>query len=107
MPRTKIALDLSTLSPEILFHIEKRKLWADDWYFYRDNDGNLMTDYLQKIINMEDAKLEDEAGHMIWLSAYAANNPKSDYHYQCDACYDECERRGKPEIYNRAHKNAF
>lgn len=41
---------------------------------------------------------------MIWLSAYASNNPRSDYHWQCDACYDECKKRGKEDIYNRAHK---
>ena len=35
----------------------------------------------------------------MWLSAYAANNPRSDYHWQCDACYDEAIRRGDEGLY--------
>lgn len=38
----------------------------------------------------------------IWLSAYADSNPRSDYHWQADACYDEARRRGKPELYQQA-----
>lgn len=40
----------------------------------------------------------------IRLSAYAGNNPRSDYHWHVDACFDECDRRGKREIYEEAYK---
>lgn len=40
---------------------------------------------------------------MIWLSAYANNNYRSDYHWQVDACYDECEKRNKIDIYEKTY----
>ena len=73
-------------------------------YEGKDNYGKLKREYLEKLVQMIDKELQEEAQKMIWLSAYANNNPRSDYHWQCDACYDEGERRGKPEIYNRAYK---
>ncbi|KKL45953.1 hypothetical protein LCGC14_2350420, partial [marine sediment metagenome] len=27
----------------------------------------------------------------------------SDFHWRCDACYDECARRDKGEIYSQEH----
>ncbi len=62
--------------------------------------------YDTKIKAMSDNVLTREAESTIWLSAFAANNPRSDYHWQVDAVYDECKRRGKPEIYNEAYKKA-
>ena len=48
--------------------------------------------------------LAKECNDKIWLSAYASNNSASCYHWQCDACYDECDRRGKVKtIYSREH----
>jgi hypothetical protein len=49
-------------------------------------------------------KLREECESKIWLSAYAANNPRSDFHWQCDACYDECKKRNKENIYDTAYK---
>jgi hypothetical protein len=63
-------------------------------------------EYDAKLLAMTDKALFDECKSMIWLSAYASNNPRSDYHWQCDACYDECVRRGQPQIYDEAHKAA-
>jgi hypothetical protein len=64
----------------------------------------------QKFADMLAACDEEEyltiAENRIWLSAYAANNPRSDYHWQCDAVYDEAQRRGKPELYSQAHRKA-
>jgi len=41
----------------------------------------------------------------IWLSAFANNNHRSDYHWQCDATYDEWKRRkGNTDMYGKAHK---
>ncbi len=62
--------------------------------------------YTARLQGMDDDALGKEAEQMIWLSAYASNNPRSDYHWQADFCYYECQRRGKPEIYDRAYKRA-
>ena len=70
----------------------------------KDNYGKPKSDYLTKLAEMDDASLFEEMKSKIWLSAYAANNPRSDYHWQCDACYDEGQRRKKPELYERAHR---
>lgn len=50
--------------------------------------------------------MSDRLTLRIWLSAYANNNPRSDYHWQADACYDEAARRGKPELYVQAYEKA-
>jgi hypothetical protein len=50
-----------------------------------------------------DDELAAMCGEYIWLSAYAANNANSDYHWQVDACYYECQRRNLPEIYKQEH----
>jgi hypothetical protein len=55
---------------------------------------------------MNDQDLGKECEKMIWLSAYAANNPKSDYHWMVDACCDECEVREKADIYAKAWDRA-
>ena len=69
-----------------------------------DNYGQPRSEYIAKLAAMNDPDLSAECGQMIWLSAYAANNPRSDYHWQCDATYDECRRRKKPKIYTQAHE---
>jgi hypothetical protein len=73
-------------------------------YTGKDNYGKPKQEYLIKLAAQTDEQLYDSSKQMIWLSAYANNNPRSDYHWQCDACYDECVKRGKVEIYERAHK---
>ena len=72
-----------------------------------DNYGRPKTDYLAKIAAMDDTALFNECEHKIWLSAYAANNPRSDYHWHVDALYVECNRRSKPEIYQRGYSAAL
>ena len=70
-----------------------------------DNYKKPKANYLSKVICMTDAELMKECEDKIWLSAYASNNPRSDYHFQCDACYDECDRRKKVDaIYSKAYK---
>jgi len=56
---------------------------------------------------MDDAKLQSTVEHYVWLSGYAANNPKSEYHAKCDATYAECERRQKPWLYQRGWNSAY
>ncbi len=75
-------------------------------YTGNDNYGQPKQAYLDKIAALDDTTLLDKCEQAIWLSAYAANNPRSDFHWQVDACYDECIKRGKGNIYERAYKQA-
>lgn len=72
-------------------------------YKGNDNYGHPKQDYLDKLSQMTDAELRKACNDKIWLSAYANNNPRSDYHWQCDACYDECVKRDKVNIYCEEH----
>lgn len=72
----------------------------------RDNFGKPRQEFADKIAALDDAAIFKEAEHRIWLSAYANNNPRSDYHWQADACYDEAQRRGKPDLYSKAWEQA-
>jgi len=77
---------------------------ASEKYQGNDNYGKPKIEYLNELKKMDDKQLRDACEEKIWLSAYASNNPRSDYHWQCDACYDECSRRNKVYIYEQAHK---
>lgn len=72
----------------------------------KDNSGNPRQTFADKLANLNQPNFLSEAETYIWLSAYAANNPRSDYHWMCDACYDEAIRRGKPELYDIAWHRA-
>ena len=61
------------------------------------------TEYGTKLALLDAPALRKESNQMIWLSAYANNNPRSDYHWQVDMVYDECKRRNNPEIYEQEH----
>lgn len=54
----------------------------------------------------DDEQFVQTATEIIWLSAYASNNTRSDYHWQASACYYEAQRRGKPELYQQAYDEA-
>lgn len=71
-----------------------------------DNSGRPRSDYLDALKAKSDEDFVKHAETRIWLSAYANNNPRSDYHWQADACYDEAERRGRPDLYKRAYQQA-
>jgi hypothetical protein len=75
-------------------------------YTGNDNYGKPKKEYLDKLDKIDDVGLLEECKRFIWLSAFANNNPRSDYHWQCDACYDECADRGKINIYEKAWKSA-
>lgn len=62
--------------------------------------------YKARLEAMTDEQLAAESEQKIWLSAYASNNARSAYHWQCDMTYDEAVRRGKPTIYSEAHARA-
>jgi hypothetical protein len=70
----------------------------------KDNYGKPRSEYIEKLKTLDEEKLFEETKNKIWLSAYASNNPRSDYHWHCDACYDECNRRERPDIYTKAYK---
>ena len=70
------------------------------------NYGKPRQDFADKIAALDDEAFVKEAEQKIWLSAYADNNPRSDYHWQADACYDEAQRRQKPDLYKRAYEHA-
>ncbi len=69
-----------------------------------DNSAAKQIEYCAKLEAMDDKALFDAAKQMIWLSTYANNNPRSCYHWQADACYDESRRREKPNLYDDAYK---
>ena len=75
-------------------------------YAGNDNSGIPKSDYLTKIAEMSHEVLEMEVEQICWLSAFANNNPKSDYHWQADALYDECQKRNEPVIYVRGYEKA-
>jgi hypothetical protein len=64
-------------------------------------------EYTVKLSGMTDDELVKEAEQMVWLSAYAANNPRSAYHWKCDQTYDEAKRREKPWLYQKGWNNAY
>lgn len=72
----------------------------------KDNSNKPRREYADKISAMTDDELFKEAEQNIWLSVYAANNPRSDYHWHCDATWSESQRRNKPEIYSKAFEKA-
>lgn len=73
-------------------------------YEGNDNFGKPKKEYVNMLMALIDDDLRSTTEDMIWLSAYASNNPRSDYHWQCDACYDEWVRRDKVEEYNKCWK---
>ena len=71
-----------------------------------DNDGKPRQLYVDRIAAMDDAALLEETELKIWLAAYAANNPRSDYHWHVSACYGEWCNRGKESQYRVAYDAA-
>ena len=69
-----------------------------------DNAPEKQEAYRTKLEGLSDADLTKECSDKIWMSAYASNNPISCAHWQCDAVYNECVRRGKQVIYKKVHE---
>ena len=68
-----------------------------------DNYKRPKSQYLDKVAAMDDAALGRECYSMIYQSARCSNRPGADWHWMVDACYDECQRRGKPDIYTDSY----
>lgn len=75
-------------------------------YEGNDNYGRPKSEYLAKLAAMDDEALESETYQMIYHSARCNNNPRADWHWMVDACYDECEKR-PGDIYKRAFDECY
>lgn len=71
-----------------------------------DNYGKPKQDFADKLAAASEEEYLKIAEEYIWLSAYAANNLRSDYHWMCDAAYDEAKRRGNVDLYRKAWEKA-
>ncbi|MEN6537955.1 MAG: hypothetical protein ABFD60_07990 [Bryobacteraceae bacterium] len=70
-----------------------------------DNYGNPKSSYVRRVFSMSDAELEKECEDKIWLAAYAANNPRSDFHWHVDVCFAVVlSRDADGKMYERAYK---
>jgi hypothetical protein len=74
---------------------------TDSKYAGNDNYGRPKSAYLAKIAGMSDEQLQSEAYQMMYHAARCHNNPRADWHWMVDACYDECAKR-PGEIYKKA-----
>lgn len=64
------------------------------------------TEFAAELSALTDDEYVKRAETIIWLSGFANNNPRSKYHWQADACYDEAVRRGNTGLYSRAYNQA-
>jgi hypothetical protein len=65
--------------------------------------GHTKEEWAAKLRAMTEAELRKACNDYIWLSAFASNNPRSAYHWMCDATYDECRGRERLDIYSDEH----
>ena len=79
---------------------------AEERWAGKDNYGKPRIEYFDKVVAMDNAALEKETEKKIWLSAFAANNRRSDYHWHVDILYPECQKRDKG-MYQRAYDRAI
>ena len=70
----------------------------------KSNDCHMRQEYADKLATMADDEFFKDCKQFIFLSAYATNNPRSDYHWMCDACILEGWRRNREDLYDKAHK---
>ena len=74
-------------------------------YSGKDNYGKPKSEFIEQLAKCTDEDLLEKCRHYIWLSAYANNNARSDFHWMCDACYDESKKRDeKASIYEKAYR---
>lgn len=68
-------------------------------------------EYRSKLAAMTDAELRTETGMHIYYAAvenaFRFSPKDGDHNHRADLCYKECKRRGRPDIYDRAYRNAF
>jgi len=71
-----------------------------------DNFGVPKIEYIEKLRKMSNEELFKETKYLIYLSAYANNNPRSDYHWKVEACYGVLEEK-RLKDYDRIHKEVM
>lgn len=72
-----------------------------------DNYGRPKAVYCKKIMDMSSDELFKEAKGKIWLSAFANNNPRSDYHWHVDAIYALYRLRNDLDSYRQAFRQVY
>jgi hypothetical protein len=73
----------------------------------KDNYGKPRQEFADRIAQLDDSTFLSQMETIIWLSAYANNNKRSDYHWQAQHCYSECKNRNKLELYDQAYDRAM
>lgn len=66
-----------------------------------DNAGKPRLEYCRRVEEMTRKELKEEAKSKIWLSAFAANNSRSDFHWHVSAIYVACDKF--PGLYEEAY----
>lgn len=89
---------LKAETPEVMAIVQERP----GEYKGLDNSGQPKLRYLNKICQMSEDEIYQETKNKIWLSAYASNNHRSDYHWQCDYCWNVLSFRGLSDVYKAA-----
>jgi hypothetical protein len=69
---------------------------------YTEQQNLEFSEFQERIKSWTDKHLYEETRRCIWLSAYAKNNPNSNYHRMCTECYRECSARGLEVFYDIA-----
>jgi len=70
----------------------------------KPEDQQIFREYLA---GLDDVQLESVSRDYIWLSEAGPEISRfSEYRWKRDACREECERRKKPQIYQRAGAEA-
>ena len=71
-----------------------------------DNYKRNKSVYINKLFNLSMEQLKKETEDKIFLSAYASNNIRSDYHWHVDACSDVLfSRTNSDTLYIECYKN--
>jgi len=88
---------------------EKKKSYFETFaeikFSGNDNYGKPKSKYIARLRTMTPEELRKETENKIWLSAYAGNNPRSDFHWQCDACYGIYDDAGNAKGYDDAYQS--
>lgn len=71
-----------------------------------DNDKRPKGEFIEKIAKMSDDDLFEATKNGLWLSVFANNNPRSDFHWQAEVFYDEWQHRERRDQYTAAYEAA-
>jgi hypothetical protein len=67
-----------------------------------------IAEYEEIIALLSDSELEETASFAIYLATFElAFTRRTKWDDKAQACFNECTRRGRPDIYERAYERAF